>query len=104
MSDFSSAESLTRWRATRSRMRSRISCVVRDADVGADERVLEFIEQVGVDFLLAPMTSSMRETKPARVFSNAALEFSIELAPGARSRRGFGSFFPIVSFDRAYLL
>ncbi len=46
-----------------------------DADVGADERILEFIEQVGVDFLLgADDVFDARDQARASLL-NAALEF-----------------------------
>ncbi len=45
----SSLESPTSLRSTRSRMRSRISLVVPDADIRADERVLELFEEIGVN-------------------------------------------------------
>ena len=62
------------------------------ADVGRDERVLQLVEQVGVDFLLARRTSSSAETSPARVFWTPLFNFSAGTALARRNRKASESF------------
>ena len=74
MSPFNSAASFSWWRSTRWRMRVQDLVGGADADIGGDQRELQLVEQVGVDFLLALERVFERGDQPRARLLDAALQ------------------------------